>query len=636
MRKAENGVPRWVGWILGRLQNRSMLQKITLAFLPALLLPAFAIGSYTYSQMTRFTENEIVRNTRGILAQISDNMQTKMLFASRIGETLAYNSNILGFLGSEFVLGPDTLTYYLESINPLVSYAMEFEQKNIDSIFVYTTNESITETRFFLSHDRIGNQPWYKDLETDFRKDVWLYHNQFDPFSRNPHQIQGKPVFTLIRGIYAIGGRFLGVITVDISADKMLSSLDQYARVSGQIFALDNRQHILYPPHALEGEPELTLFRQTLSGSEGDFREGDDLYVHQEVEELGIRIIGKIPLQGLIRESLRTSRNVILMISLGVLVFGGLIYLLIRSIFSKLRQMVNVMNTVSEGNFDVRIPVTRKDELGQLARDFNILIEKINDQVRDILQRETAQKNAQLLALQYQINPHFMYNMVDTFNMKMELAGNYETADAIARFGKMLRYNISSSLYASLREEVRHVENYLGIQRLRYGDRIRMRVRLPEELARLHVIKFLLQPIVENSIKHGFTDQTSDLLVDLDFAVENGLLVIAVSDNGRGVEDAMLSRLNRDLCQPDAGSRNREASEGRMETVAGKQEEATGSQDGDGGIGLLNISHRLKLYYGEEAGLQLHHTRNQGVCAVIRLPLSAGMGENHVQGSDRG
>lgn len=598
-------------WIFRRVRNAlkyaragladlGMLQKVTLAFFLAILVPAASIGLYTYVQMTRYSEEEIVKNTNATLIQIKDNIHTKVLFASRIGESLAYNSNILNFLENEFIFNPDTLNYYLEAINPMVTYAMEFEKKNIDNINIYTNNPSITETKFFLSYERIRDQSWFNSQNTDYKKDLWLNHKQFNPFSAKEAASSGKPVFTLVKGIYSIGNRFLGIILLDIAQDKMLSSLDNYTRETGEIFAVDSRYNVIYPTGIRKDAREPRLFRENLLGGSGFFKDGDDMYVYQSVDSLNIRIVSKMPLEGLIRESRITSRNVMLIIFFGVMVFGFLIYLLIKSIFSKLKQMVNIMNTVSEGRFDNRIPVTRKDEIGQLARDFNILIEKIDEQVKDILHRETAQKNAQILALQYQINPHFMYNMVDTFNMKMELTGNYDTAEAIARFGKMLRYNMSSScVYASLKDEVGHVENYISIQKLRYDERIRLNVNLPADLARFSVIKFLLQPIVENSIKHGLKGRKSTLTVSIEFEVSDECLVISVTDDGNGMGAAELERLNTELASSQYDG---------------------GSDDSEGGIGLMNINNRIKLFYGERYHIRLESVEGRFTRAVIRLP----------------
>src|SRR5690606_1390450 len=118
--------------------------------------------------------------------------------------------------------------------------------------------------------------------------------------------------------------------------------------------------------------------------------------------------------------------------------------------------------------------------------------------------KERAQKDARLMALQYQINPHFIYNTIEIFGMRMELQGDYETAEAIADFGKMLRYNMSNDYrLATLREEMDHVNNYIRIQKLKHPDHLHLSMDISAHLEQHEVIKFILQPLVENSIKHN-------------------------------------------------------------------------------------------------------------------------------------
>jgi sensor histidine kinase YesM len=269
-----------------------------------------------------------------------------------------------------------------------------------------------------------------------------------------------------------------------------------------------------------------------------------------------------------------------------------------------------VMRIVAKGNFNIRIPNAHNDEVGQMAESFNVLIEKINFLINDVVKKETAYKDAQLTALQYQINPHFIYNTIDIFRMKLELEGNYEMADSITSFGKMLRYNINrDSQYATIKEEVDYIEKYLNLQKLRYGERIVFVADLPEDFKNIKIIRFMLQPIVENSIKHGIDNYKKGLYIQIKFIKRMRCVQVEVIDNGKGINDAELELLNKQL-------KNSKALEKKNDTYKN--------------IGLENINARIKLFYGEQYYIKLESIEGEYTKAIINIPMLRIEGDDYI------
>jgi sensor histidine kinase YesM len=274
-----------------------------------------------------------------------------------------------------------------------------------------------------------------------------------------------------------------------------------------------------------------------------------------------------------------------------VLVLEAIAFFGLRVFVRRLRLITTSMNSAAEGNFQMRIPVTGRDEIGQITEDFNAMIGKIKDLVDENVRRETAQKNAQLMALQFQLNPHFIYNMIDTFRMKLVIQDSHEIAESLAHFGKMLRYNIDTSdPYSTLREEITYAEQYLAIQRLRYEDRIVFSSAIPQSDLETRILRFVLQPVIENSIKHGFEDGRGTLHVELRGRRLGDLYEVVVEDDGCGLENERLMELND-------GLRRHGGSDG-------------GEHQTNEGIGLVNISERFRLYYGGEARIFLESGQN--------------------------
>lgn len=175
-----------------------------------------------------------------------------------------------------------------------------------------------------------------------------------------------------------------------------------------------------------------------------------------------------------------------------------------RLIFIRLRRMISIMHKVIQGDVKIRIPDDRPDELGQLARDMNGLIDMNNELIEKMLMKERLRKEAQISALQYQINPHFIYNTLDAFQMRLIKEKMYWIADLLADFGKILRYNLSDKTQeTTLGEELNLIRKYLNLQKISTSQEIELELSIDESLKKYPVIKFLLQPVVENSIKYG-------------------------------------------------------------------------------------------------------------------------------------
>ena len=258
------------------------------------------------------------------------------------------------------------------------------------------------------------------------------------------------------------------------------------------------------------------------------------------------------------------------------------------------------MTLAIHNDFKSRIPVNRKDEIGQIAQNFNILLEKINVLLRNLVIKETAHKDAQFKALQFQINPHFIYNTIDVYVNKLALAGNYEIADSIADFGRMLRYNIGrKEIFTTLRMELDYIKSYIGIQKLRFEERLKLNINVPKELLGFKIIKFILQPVVENSILHNMNENGMKLEINIDVRMSDEKLIISISDNGHGIEPSKLKELNNQFIT----SRYKQFSD-----------------PGNTNIGLQNINERLKLFYGNEYHIRMKSVYGRNTTTILTIP----------------
>lgn len=582
------------------LLDTSLLRKLTLAYTVAILIPVAIIGFYSYSLSQKSVQEEFIKSSRQRVLQIEENINIKTLIARNIVEDIAFNYRIQRFLQKRFVIEADMILEYKDIISPLIDHAESYYRDNLYDINIFMSNRSIPEYwNNFFSEERIRKKAWYQEFIGSSKDSEWMY--PLDPrFFEGSIKDKTEDLFTLVKKIKASDGSQIGIITLGVKKDNMFLAMEKNVGEEDSYLVVDNRNEVIYSSGSNGLGQDAKHLTNKAYGASGYFIEKDILFTYKTIDSLNIKIIGITPIGKMLKNSRATSMNMLLIVCCGVLVLEGFTYILLRIIFQRLNRAVKVMNSVAGGTFNIQIPDDGNDEVGQLIGDFNKLIKKINEQVADLVQKESDRKDAQLMALQYQINPHFIFNSMNCFQVKMEMAGDYETAEAITHFAEIFRYNISDhTMYATIRQEIKYVEHYIKMQKIRFDEGIVFTVDCPEEILDMEIIKFVLQPIVENSIKYGIPGITHliEIKVQCRRAGEN--VEFIVSDNGSGIDKIQLEEMNVKL------------RESHLYEVFDKSVQS---------IGLLNINNRLKLFYGNEYYCRLESEKGKFSRTILNVP----------------
>lgn len=250
------------------------------------------------------------------------------------------------------------------------------------------------------------------------------------------------------------------------------------------------------------------------------------------------------------------------------------------------------MEKVKKGNLDTRVQMERADEFGQLAASFDAMTAQLDQYMKEQVAQQKKLNEVQIAMMQAQLNPHFLYNTLDT--MKWVAKANHipEIATLSAKLAKILRTSISSPQMITLKEEMELVDSYAEIQKIRFGGRFTFTSELPPEFSGTFVPKLMIQPIVENAMIHGLADcDNGTIHVKVHRLEAQGLLCIEVTDDGCGISDEVLKCLN---------SRDREKLSGH--------------------IGFYNVDMVIRLHYGDGYGLQAERRQEGGTCVRILLP----------------
>lgn len=307
--------------------------------------------------------------------------------------------------------------------------------------------------------------------------------------------------------------------------------------------------------------------------------------------------------ESVIYQSLNHLQRSIYLIWAGLLGAAVVISIVLaRSITRPLQTLQNAMKEVEDGNLDVNYPKLHgKDEVAELGRSFLTMVNRIKELMNKMMEEQKAKRQAEFNVLQTQINPHFLYNTLDTLQWKALEHNAVEVADIINSLSSFFRLSLSKGKEViTFNEEVEHVYHYLFIQQMRYRSILDFDLRLAHDLENAPVIKLILQPLVENAIYHGLKPLNRKGLIQVDVEHDADYIYLKVKDNGVGIEESKLLEIRQGIKEKEAYK----------------------------GYGLYNVNQRVRLYYGESYGLCVNSVLNEYTEVIVKIPYQDGGKKN--------
>ena len=385
--------------------------------------------------------------------------------------------------------------------------------------------------------------------------------------------------------------RIIAYAVLDVNKPEIAARAEEESSgFFSQLFIVNPESNLLCDLNHSENDgnfsshPLLTRVQAELPGI---FTEDERLVVYHPLAVEPFVIAGIVPLNVVL-----SNLSYLLKITLWFLVFSifiavGLSFIVSRAISYPVHKLTLAMGEVEAGNLAVRIPERREDEVGVLFRRFNMMTGRIEELMKETMEEQTQLRIAERKALQAQINPHFMYNTLNTVKSIARLRGVDEITTIVTRFGRILRDSIENDReLVSLRESLELVESYLEIQKIRYGERLSYRIDIPESFLNLLIPKLILQPLVENAVVHGLEKKIDPGSVEISAEGSEGCIVIRVCDDGAGFSGEPF-----------------------------KVKDTSGN-----GVGLYNVHRRLELLYGKPFGLDIRSIPGEGTEVFVRIP----------------
>ncbi len=584
--------------------------QIRLAYIVLLSVPLFVVALAAFQTSTTTIE----QNAQSFSAQLTDEVRNNLDTFVGQAERLTYwpfQSDAVQQVLRDYQHGAaggpglnDVLT-----MRDALGY-IGHSRSDVEGIYVVTRGGSLFSWQAsgdLVQHPKTLGATWYSQALVASPRTVVLPTGRQELIS-----VATGKVFSLaatLRDRHT--GALLGAVRIDLDADALASVVQRISLgLQGRLLVIAPGGQVVYP---IDPSGQETTLARMIASQHGRTATGrlqlelgsSDLLATYDTASSGRWIVaGVVPTDQLLSGT-GHLRTLIITVAVACIVAGALFASFILGRLTRpLAELRNAMLSVeAHGDLDTRMKVQSNDEVGQLAHSFNTMLDEIRRLIDDVLRAQIHEREAELTALQNQINPHFLYNTLESINMLALTHGDRDISRMVTSLGRLLRLSISSrQVLIPLRLEVDYVNHYLTVQRMRYGDRIAMNVEIDEPLLEFTLPKLTLQPVVENALYHGLEPQRGRGSLSVSGRLVAGELELTVSDDGVGMDAFTLASVQKDL---EEGADR----EGRS-------------------LGLANVQERLKLYCGPTYGLTIRSEQGKGTSVSFRIPPVLRLPEN--------
>ena len=556
---------------------------ITISFTFITILAMIFVGIVSYNKFSISLENNATLSTKQLVNQVNSNIEYYLKSTKEVSNLLDKNIYLNQHIPNSKL--QDQMNVIQNIRGDITSLAV-FSDKG--ELIMGSTTSVLKDTV------NIIDQEWFK-LALNKSDDV----NFSLPHVQNLFNGKHDWVVSLSRVIYFYKGdeRVRGVLLVDMNY-SIIGQLCQNISIGkrGYIYIVDSDNNIIYHPEqqllniGLKSENREDYLGSYLENSD----EGKRLVTIKTVNYTSWKVVAVAYMSEILnfkKTSISFIRWILFVcIILIIFIFG----FISAKISHPIKQLEESMKMVEAGDFNIYIDVKGEDEVERLATAFNLMISKVKYLMGQIVIEQEAKRKSELNALQAQINPHFLYNTLDSIVWMAENKKSDGVITMVTALAKLFRISISKGKnIITVREEMEHAKNYLIIQKIRYKNKFKFEILIKKEVLEYKTLKLILQPLIENSIYHGIEYMVDEGFMKISASIINGKLLYEICDNGLGIEPEKLKHLLEYGVKTDTGS----------------------------GVGVKNVHERIQLRYGTEFGLEIESEIEEGTTIKIWLPL---------------
>ncbi|MDD3369629.1 MAG: sensor histidine kinase [Lachnospiraceae bacterium] len=465
---------------------------------------------------------------------------------------------------------------------------------------LYSETSSLRELAQFSIYDGEGNCRFFTDqVILDHIPTYWgtmkvAKAHAGEVVIRNvtEYTVSNDLILQSVRSIYDASDECVGYLVMDMSSDNFERLLQSTFETQSELTIVDNFWEEVYSTETARKEGVASILRERRMAGEAISQQSDAIrFFMKPVGDTGLFVVlGRTPV---FTDAITRQMFFIMLVLAGITLVLCLILAEFMSVnlSRPIQKMTRAMSEAENGNLNARIETRRVDEFGELSRNFNRMTSQLKSYMELQVRQQKELNDANISMMQAQLNPHFLYNTLDTMKWVAKVNHIPELATMSSSLAKILRTSISEHKFIPLEEELQLVESYVEIQKIRFFGNFTFDMEVPMELEECIVPKLIVQPIVENAILHGLEGK-ADGHIFLNALEKNGILQIEVSDDGCGMAPEITERLN---------SRDRDQLKGHL--------------------GFYNVDTIISLYYGAEYGVHAENLQTGGTKVTITLPV---------------
>ena len=581
------------------IHSRSIFVQLLVFSLLASLVPTLLISIFLFYKLDRTAQAEVQDYHDQITSQYMKNIEEKLQQYRNSLEVIANNTVILNTLTDETLNPYDKGELVSKEVNNSLLLEKQSEVRNcmiyssVQDCKIYGRRASMMQ--------QASREVWYLQ-ERVIKDDCFSYFALKD----------SEPILSLVKDIEELDTEHLsrsqlGIIKLDVAMKRLFvpAATDSEENATYDVIVYKNEGEdakILYQTLKENGSEILkkywsdTAKEETGANSEGLI----DTYTvaGQTLEDYGLNLLFLFDNQDSLEKRAEIIETILPLLLLLMIAVTGVIYWYSKDFSSRVELLVKKFRRAETGDLSVSEKISGTDEIAVLDQQFNRMLGKLDQLIKTSYVQKLENKEAQLKNLQLQINPHFLYNTLETISSIAAVKQVFVVCDICGKLGEIFRYSLGKNYgeLGPLEQEMTHIKNYMFIQKIRYGDRLQVFYNIDVDAAHVHIPRFILQPIVENAISHGLSNLTSVGTLEVSAFEKKDRLYIEIEDDGEGMVREKVAEITRfiNTAKPVEGKKN---------------------------IGIRNVNQRIKLAYGEAYGITIRSAPYQGSRFTIQLPI---------------
>ncbi|MFT4006286.1 MAG: sensor histidine kinase [Lacrimispora sp.] len=579
-----------------KFSNLGIRTKLLISVILLVTVPVLVIARGSFLVSSRIVEQKTNQYSHDILYQTAKTMESRLDKIEDISFNISFHNDVQNILleemgGRRDPFEESQVRLRMESV--LSSHVLYHDEINAIYVVSFGKAGSVyeldkTKQKYGLMEDHL------EKIRAGAGGNVWF------------GGLPDKRVTVLTRIINSVRTQKpIGYLVMYVEENYLFELLsDTYSVQNGEINLINKDGIIISDSDKERIGTVSTVYKGKAESEEYGFTSqrigGIDHYVAlSEPMKNGWRIMTVVPVSVYQSEIIGLRNSIVLFALLLLLLSVLCAWGLSVSISKPIRKLSMIMSRFGEGNFSVRCPVGAQNEIGKLSGTFNQMADNINELVQKVYDEQLMKQEAELKSLQMQINPHFLYNTLETINWMARSRGNEEIGIMAKSLGDLMRSTINGKDYVLLEDEAASLQNYLQIQKYRYGNKLEAFIGLGSGTEKLYVPKLIIQPLVENAIYHGIEPAFDCGTLHVTSLINGGKLEIKVSDTGVGMTQETIEDILH---------------------ISG-QERRTEPHS----IGLQNVIKRIKTLFGNDYGVTIESELGEGTVITVSLPVLTDM-----------